>query len=620
MRDTNSLYADQTDIHSHARSVRMIEVMLLISLIVITITAFFPALSNDFVNWDDLQNLIENESYRGFSSTHLEWMFTTTHGGHYQPLSWMTFAFDHQLWGLDPFGFHLTNLLLHILTGILFLSVAYQIYRKLFINHNKRLLLAGGLWASLLFAIHPLRVESVAWATERRDVLSGMWLMATLLCYLKAYAGRTNQRYWCWMGVSLVTYLLSLLSKAAGITLPIVLLILDYYISRKNISRSDVFRKFSLRKLLLEKAAFTFPAGVIAMVALHAQSRSGALWGFDVHPLGLRIAQAFYGIMFYPIKTLWPTSLIPLYEQQPDASALEMIYVVSAFCVIGLTILFWKLRRRYPSLLTCWGLYIVILSPMLGIAQSGPQVVADRYSYLSCMPWAVLCGGMLIKLVTRYKKKTAVIRFVTIASIMIVVVLVFFTRSQTKIWRNSYTLWTTTLERAPDTPTAHTNLAVVLNQRQEYQRAIKHSIEALKTLPNNRTAHITLARALAATEDFRTADEHYDTALNITHTLGKTDPNVLTQAIYVKARLGEDDEAWRLFQQIQEHEHPHITNKIIRAAESMAAGMAERGDFDQAVTLLKETIRFNPDVISESVQSRIETQISQYKEGKTLRE
>jgi len=196
----------------------------------------------------------------------------------------------------------------------------------------------------------------------------------------------------------------------------------------------------------------------------------------------------------------------------------------------------------------------------------------------------------------------------------------YLTRSQTKIWRDSYTLWTTTLERAPNTPTAHTNLAVVLNSRGEFQRAIKHSLEALTVLPDNRHAHITLAHASAAMEDFKTAERHSDIALDITQSLGKTDPDILTQAIYVKARLGKDDEAWRLFQLIQEHEHYRVTQKIVRAAESMAAGMAERGDFDQAAKLLEDTIQFNPGVLSEPVQSRIKLQIARYKEGKTLRE
>ena len=159
----------------------------------ITFVVFSPALRNGFVNWDDLETLVENQNFRGFTWSHLRWMFTTFHMGHYQPLSWLTFSLDYLLWGMDAFGYHLTNILLHSANAVLFYFVTLRLLAIAApISSAVVLKLAAG-FSALVFAIHPLRVESVAWATERRDVLSGFFLLLTVLSYLKAVGTETNQ-------------------------------------------------------------------------------------------------------------------------------------------------------------------------------------------------------------------------------------------------------------------------------------------------------------------------------------------------------------------------------------------------------------------------------------------
>ena len=161
---------------------------------VITFIVFSPALRNGFVNWDDLETLVENQNFRGFTWSHLRWMFTTFHLGHYQPLSWLTFSLDYLLWGMDAFGYHLTNILLHSANAVLFYFVTLRLLEIATpISSAVVLMLAAG-FSALVFAIHPLRVESVAWATERRDVLSGFFLLLAVLSYLKA-AGLRNEEY-----------------------------------------------------------------------------------------------------------------------------------------------------------------------------------------------------------------------------------------------------------------------------------------------------------------------------------------------------------------------------------------------------------------------------------------
>jgi len=199
----------------------------------VTVVAFLPVVLNDFVNWDDYEILLKNPHYRTLGWEGLRWMFTTFYWGHYQPLTWVTFYLDYVAWGMEPWGYHLTNLLLHAANSVLFYFIAVRLLSLGLPNvaspRDVTLPVAAG-FASLVFAVHPLRVESVAWATERRDVLSGLFLLWTLLCYLRASAassaGRTRIG---WLSATMLVFTLSLLSKASGIVLPFVFLGLFWF-------------------------------------------------------------------------------------------------------------------------------------------------------------------------------------------------------------------------------------------------------------------------------------------------------------------------------------------------------------------------------------------------------
>jgi hypothetical protein len=185
-----------------------------IILVILTVAAFYPVTQNQFVNWDDDKNIVENVFYRGLYWTNIQWMFTTFHMGHYQPLTWLTLGIDYLIWGLNPLGYHLTNLLLHCANAVVLYFVAVRLFRLvkpgLADHQNSLLRLAAGL-SALLFSVHPLRVESVAWATERRDVLSGLFFLFSILCYLKAVTnGESRPRHWRWILISLAAYVLFL--------------------------------------------------------------------------------------------------------------------------------------------------------------------------------------------------------------------------------------------------------------------------------------------------------------------------------------------------------------------------------------------------------------------------
>src|SRR5437899_7793294 len=239
----------------------------------VTFAAFLPVLQNQFVDWDDQRNFLDNHHYRGLGWTHLRWMWTT-HLGHYIPLTWMTLGLDYLLWGMNPVGYHLTSLLLHAANAVAFFFVVCRILTLALPAPSRRshALTAG--FAALVFAIHPLRVESVAWLTERRDVLSGLFYLSAILIYLRASGRGERGRGWYWLSVAV--FVLALLSKSMVVNLPVVLLILDVYPLRRL---GGAFGWWSepARRVYVEKIPFVLLAAAASASAALAQRALDAL-------------------------------------------------------------------------------------------------------------------------------------------------------------------------------------------------------------------------------------------------------------------------------------------------------------------------------------------------------
>jgi protein O-mannosyl-transferase len=387
---------------------------------------FTPALSGGFLNWDDNLVLTDHEAWRGLGSEQIRWAFSTHHSGHYHPLTWLSFGLDYELWGMNPRGYHLVNLVLHATTAVLF----YFILVHLLASREIRTRLAATAGA-LFFAIHPLRVESVAWITERRDALSGCLLVLSVLAWLTWTADPRRR----WYALALVAFALSLLSKAWGITLPVVLVLLDVHPLRRGIR-------------LREKIPFFVLAIAAAIAAYLAQKRMGAMGVVPNHDFVDRIVQSGYGLYFYVAKTLLPLAPNPLVALKPSFNPFEAKYLLGAAAAVAVTIVLILLRRRRPELLTAWAIFVVSVAPVLGMTQAGPQLVAERYSYLSCLPFAVLAAA-------------AVIRWRKVAAIVAVVVLAAFGVQAWRYchdWQGSIPLWTRAVGEDPENTQAWFNL------------------------------------------------------------------------------------------------------------------------------------------------------------------
>src|SRR2546428_5110997 len=278
----------------------------------VTFAAFLPVLQNQFVDWDDQRNFLDNHHYRGLGWTHLRWMWTT-HQGHYIPVTWMTFGLDYLLWGMNPAGYHLTSLLLHAANAVAFFCVVRRIITLALPSPSERghaLAVSAG-FAALVFAIHPLRVESVAWATERRDVLSGLLYLLTILIYLRACERGARGRRWYWLSVAV--FVCALLSKSMVVNLPVVLLILDVYPLRRLGGASGVWSE-PPRRVYVEKIPFVLLAAAASAIAGMAQASVPAARPLGQLSLPGRLGCSAYGFSFYLWKTVLPMSLSPLYE------------------------------------------------------------------------------------------------------------------------------------------------------------------------------------------------------------------------------------------------------------------------------------------------------------------
>ena len=452
----------------------------------VTVVCFWPVVGADFVSWDDAYTLTGNPYYRGLGWEPLSWMWTTFHMGHYQPLTWMSFGLDYQLWGMDPHGYHLTSLIVHTLSAGVFYVVALQLLSRAGVES-----LWSAALAALLFAVHPLRVECVGWVTDRLDLLSGLWWLLTIAAYLRAQQVPERRRRW--IVVAVACYALSLLSKGIGVTLPIVLVILDVYPLRRLGRDRGGWWSRQVRRVWLEKVPFFALAAAGGATAFLAKRVAGGMSPIVYEIVTQRVAQMFYNQAFYVWKTILPFGLVPLYQCPERLSALDWPFVLSAGLVLSVSVVVVIMRRRWPWALATWIAYLVILLPVSGLVQSGVQLAADRYSYHSCMGFAILAGAGVSALLRQRG-----LRHITFgASVLLVVILGMLTRKQTQLWQNGETLWRGVIESDPNAWVAYCNLGTSLWKSGRKEEASRCYQRAVRLAPTYAAGRCGLARALS---------------------------------------------------------------------------------------------------------------------------
>jgi len=418
--------------------------LVVMGVVALTVVAFLPALDGQFLNWDDDKNLVTNEGYRGLGWSQVRWMFTTTLMGHWIPLTWLTLGVNYVVGGMAPWGYHAGNLGLHAANAVVFYAIA------------RRLLAAGAGgegtedsagrasrvgWgaaaAAAVFAVHPLRVESVAWVTERRDVLSGVFFLLAVLGYLKAVErGRAGRLEGRWRAMSVGCFAAALLSKASTMMLPAALLLLDVYPLRRL--------GVGWAALLREKLGYLVLAGVGAVVALVAVRQGGTVTGYAAYGLGARAAMMLYSLLFYPWKFLWPVDLSPMYELPARVEPLAWRFLLPMVAVPVITAVLIALRRRWPGGLAAWVYSALLVLPVSGAVHAGYQLAHDRYSYLSGLGLALLVGGAVVWVMGAGARRVLRpwLEGLVLATVALLVVgLAAGTWRQSRLWHDSETLW-----------------------------------------------------------------------------------------------------------------------------------------------------------------------------------
>jgi Tfp pilus assembly protein PilF len=434
---------------------------LFLLIVAVSLICYYPTLQNGLLQWDDIGYILENTNIRNLSFETLSWAFTTFYVNYWAPLTWISLAIDYSIWGLNPVGYHLTNNILHALNAGLYFLLLLNLFRyHIAIRGNdtgKASILTPAtehycaFLAALLFAVHPLRVQSVAWATERKDVLAVFFGILALVAYTRYVLlshdrqGASRQpldfigskQYW----LTVAFYCLSLLSKSMLVVMPVLLLILDWF----------PFRRYSrqlISGVLMEKVPLAFFAGIASLLTVRSQG--GSLMTFEQTNFISRFLLACKSIVLYLWMTIWPFEVSPFYVHQGRSFAtigLEQLLPV-LFCFV-LTVLCLATVRKWPVVMLIWLAYLVTLFPVLGFTQTGPEGMAARFTYVPGMALAFLMSLCVTALVRKFGARSSVSLISIFAVCCVVLTYSAVTRRDITHWKNDLSLWNRVIELQP---------------------------------------------------------------------------------------------------------------------------------------------------------------------------
>ena len=630
-----------------------------LALILLVFVTFMPALTAGLVGWDDDDLLVHEERYTSLTPKNASWMFTTSYTGHFQPLTWLSYWLDYTLWGREHFGYHLTSVVLHGSSAI----IAFFVFRRLLrrrgadrADHPFATTSAACAGAAF-FAVHPLRAESVAWLAERRDVLSATFYLLSVWFYLRfAEADRTTRCDGFMADESVCTrpgrnYVamfsccaLSLLAKASAVTLPLVLLLLDAFPLQRM--RDAATGRSRVRRLLLEKAPLFLICGAAGIRAIIAQADQEALYPLAAHDLGARLSQAAYGWVFYLRKTLWPVELGPLYPLPPCETLMGPMLWVSLAVLVACIAVCVGVQRRAPAIPAAMAFYTIQVVPVLGFFQSGPQLVADRYSYLPSLGFAVLLAEAVrrgarawIRSVPARKPLGAVL-----GCTLPLVVLMHATFDQCDVWLSPLTLWRRGVQVSPQSSIAHVNYGDALklidatkSAIAEYQQGLalnptdavgtRHLGVALYALGELSAAAESLRRAIDLDPIHRGVSEKLAMALarlgqpaegaDVLRDRLRADPvdmgaaALLAEllATYPDATVRNGDEAERLARLVSDSQGGTNTTALMR----WATALAEAHRFDESITIAERALRMARDAEDDRLHSELQRRLQRFR-------
>jgi Flp pilus assembly protein TadD len=565
---------------------RGITVVIYLFLAGISLAVFAKTIRYEFVNFDDDLYVYNTPAIQaGLTIKGIALTFTNPHARNWHPLTTLSHMLDCQLYGLNANGHHATNIILHIIAVLLLFRVLRQ--------------MTGAIWKSAivaaLFAVHPLHVESVAWVSERKDVLSAVFFFLMLGAYGRYARTASMARY---LAV-IVLFAAGLMSKPMLVSAPIVLLLLDYWPLRRfdqpslstgktNIAERDN-RRHVMQRLLLEKIPLLILSAGACVVTFALQKRAAG--AIPPLPFLWRVENAFESYMIYAWKTLWPTRLAVFYPHPNDTLAIsEVILAIGFFVAITAAVIVFGSKR--PYLVTGWFWYLVMLVPVIGLVQVGEQGHADRYTYLPHIGLFMLAVWLAGDLTAVSYSRS---RFAVATAVVIIVALAWVAFGQTSYWRNSKTLWSHVLAVTSDNDVAHNNLGYLCVERGELDKAISHFEAASRIRSAKRDAHydvgsalvqMNLADALARKGQSDEAMVHYEEAIQLQPNYADAYYN-RGNVLFAKGRIDEAIADWEKTLQLQPNDADAYTglgNALLRKG-SLRKAIA---NYEKALTLAPE--------------------------------
>jgi Flp pilus assembly protein TadD len=543
--------------------------LICLCLAAVTAAVYRPVRHFEFTNYDDPSYVTENPHVQGgLTLPGVVWAFTSTHFSIWMPVTWLSCMADCRFFGLNSGAHHLVNVLFHVANTLLLFILLKRMtaapWRSAFV--------------AALFALHPLHVESVAWVAERKDVLSTLFWMLTMLAYVHYVEKPNRTRYALTMGV----YALGLMSKPMLVTLPIILLLLDYWpLGRTHWVPSGVgtITKRSAGFLLREKLPFLALMIPASVVTYWAEQRGGSVILLDKLPIAARFANALISYVRYLGNTLWPVNLAVYYPYQTWSfttvcGAAAVLAVVSWFVV-------WQVKRQ-PHLITGWLWYLGTLVPVIGLVQVGTFTMADRYTYIPSVGLFMMLAWSLPG--TPVKRPLIRIAAVTAAAALLLSC-TLVTAQQIQYWQNSETLFRHALRVTKNNLVAHENLGKTLAEHGHLEEATSEFLAALRINPASATAHSNLASALAAQGRFAEATLQYQAALRIKPDSAEAHYN-LGVALASQSKLSDAiGEFARARQLDPEHAQAHY---------NLGALLASQGRIAEATAEYREAIHLRP--------------------------
>ena len=532
---------------------------------IITFIAFMPALNNGFTNFDDDDYVVNNPDIRGFSVHNLAMIFSSNYVGNYQPVTMLTYLVEYQFCGINSTIYHATNLLLHIVNCLLVFALIFALSRQYLLS----------LLVALLFAIHPMRVESVAWIAERKDLLSSFFYFLSLLSYLR-YVKKGNRKYYYLCALSL---LFSLLSKPMAVSQPFVLLLIDYL----RLHKID-------KKAILDKIPFLIISAVFVVLTLLTQKSSDIIseysYIFSSIPILQRICVPFYGILFYILKSVFPFKLCAYYPiSHVLDKTMDFIMFASPFLVLGIAGAIYYFRRRSYTLVF-GSLYFLITSlPVLQIVPVGSALVAERYTYIPMLGmyfiFAVLCSFLLKEII----HNSILLRILFFSTIVILIVsFTYLTHERCGVWKDSISLWNDVIDKFP-VAIAFNSRGVAYGKQGNYIRAIEDFNQAIQIDPMSALAHNNRGLAYNALGDHNSAIEDFTQSVK----LNPIGPMAYNNRGLVYKALGEYNRALDDFSQAANLNPRNFETYYNRGLTYNAIG-----DIDHAIGDYSQAIKINP--------------------------